>query len=109
MAEEENQPPEPKKSKIFDGHTFKWHNIFHTDNWKVRWSFDTFRTPEGKDRLLCNGLRIIGIFGMIHLATHQYRLVLDIILTVIFLILCGVTRIRFFQNNERKFEFLTWA
>lgn len=105
MAEEDNKPT---KSPLFDDHTFKLHKVFDYKKWRIYWSFDTLRNNEGKDRLICNGIRAIGIFGMMHLATHHYNQVLQLILTFIFLLLCGITKVRYYQNNK-KLEFMTWA
>jgi hypothetical protein len=81
---------------------FKKHGIG-----KLWISFDTFRTPEGKDRFLKNIIRFIGILGFAVL--WQYNGFLPFLIGIIFLIMAGMAEIRYFRLKRKRLEWEAWS
>ena len=88
--------------------TWKKHTIIKTKKRHIYWQFDTFRTSEGNDRAIKNGIRLIGIFTSWYLITHLFNIIFWLMLMALALLCIGVTEIRYFQNNKRL-EFKSWA
>jgi len=87
---------------------FKIHKLIDLGNTTLLWSFDTFRTPKGYDKLICNGIRLIGLFGFLFVMISQINWLLQLFLLFIFMLMVGFTKVVFFQNNFKKFEFEAW-
>lgn len=80
----------------------------------INWTFDTdIRTNKGSDKLLTNVLKAGGLFGFIKLLIMPIKYNIFFIITwclcsIIFLILIGLTDIRFFRNDKKNIEWWSW-
>ncbi len=88
--------------------TFPHHTFLRIGKVEFQYSFDTFGNTEGYDRLICNVIRLIGIFGTWYLILKQPRIIL-LPLMLLFLIMAGFTQVDYFKNKRKKFGFIAWS
>lgn len=87
---------------------FPSHRVFKFGDRGFYWAFDTFRTPAGNDKAICNFIRLIALFGFLFVMIANMNWILQILLIAICMGAVGITKVRYAQNDWKAFEWEAW-